>query len=86
MHAKGATLIKIIFSVPKYVTDVELYMVTRSFKEMSTAFVEKYVNSPVPSKCCIKNLMKRCREMGCVAHKQHVRQQPVQSVQLLATI
>jgi hypothetical protein len=86
MHAKGATLIKIIFSVPKCITVVELYMETKSFKEMSIVFVEKYVNSSVPSKCCIKNLMKRCREMGCVADKEHVRQQPFQNLQLLATV
>jgi hypothetical protein len=64
---------------------VELYVETRSFKEMHTAFAEKYMNSPVPSKRTVRNLMKRWRETGSVADKR-VGQQPIWTLQLVATI
>jgi hypothetical protein len=74
VHAKVAVLMMMIFSILERVETVKLYVETRSFKEMRIAFAEKYVNSFVPSKRTIQNLMKRWKETGSVADKQRVRQ------------
>jgi hypothetical protein len=54
-----------IFSVARYVTNLEPYAQTRSLKETHKVFVGKHVNLPVISKH-IQNIMKRGTEMCSV--------------------